>query len=75
MKILTSILCAALLAGCSTIPPLDKSIAIGRPSKFNADPDRYDHKIVISVPIWQRHRIDGSSSSMEENIKMMIKNA
>ncbi|CAN5437839.1 hypothetical protein BH10PSE14_BH10PSE14_25180 [soil metagenome] len=45
-KILVSMICAATLAGCATLPPLDKAIPIGRPSKFNADPDRYDHKVV-----------------------------
>jgi hypothetical protein len=46
MKTLLSVLCGALLAGCATIPPLDKTIPIGRPSKFNLDPARYDHKTV-----------------------------
>jgi hypothetical protein len=36
----------AMLTGCATLAPIDKSLPIGRPSKFNSDPARYDHKAV-----------------------------
>lgn len=28
------------------MPPIDKSLPMGRPSKFNSDPTRYDHQTV-----------------------------
>ena len=46
-KSMSPVLCATLLAGCATIPSGDRALPIGRPSKFNADPDRYDHKVVF----------------------------
>lgn len=46
MKVLAAMASMAMLAGCSTLPPIDKTLPIGRPSKFNADPARYDHQTV-----------------------------
>jgi hypothetical protein len=46
MRILAAMAGVAMLAGCATLAPIDKTLPIGRPSKFNADPARYDHKTV-----------------------------
>jgi hypothetical protein len=46
MKTLAALVAIALLPGCTTVAPIDRSLPIGRPSKFNSDPARYDHKTV-----------------------------
>lgn len=46
MRVLAAVMGVAVLSGCSTLAPIDRSLPIGRPSTFNADPDRYDHKTV-----------------------------
>lgn len=82
MRIWAGIACTALLAGCVTLPPIDHSLPIGPPQKFNADPDRYDHKTVYirayldtSSHWWQfllydrprRRHYDPGCLSFEEN--------
>ncbi|MDB5675024.1 MAG: hypothetical protein JWM65_2006 [Sphingomonas bacterium] len=46
MRALAAMVGMAMLTGCATLAPIDKSLPIGRPSKFNSDPARYDHKAV-----------------------------
>jgi len=40
------------LAGCAAVP-LDPSLPVGPPSRYNADPDRYDQqKVYVRGTLW-----------------------